>query len=229
MVVSVQHTGTWFLINFLKQHVMVRAVILLEDLYPGENLESIRSVSIDRTVPDRDVVAHMHVTREGTPGLGIRYGAMFRAIGCRDHNVLVPLRDPLRSVITREARVPGRDHSYIVSGFEELIQWQRQIHRMVYWVPIDLPFETQGRKALLDGVLRHCGLPGQLYVDRIARDWEPENVSAGAPEIKEAYQNRDAEFLAARFPVEWDLLKQKEETIRPFLERFGYQDLLWWS
>lgn len=227
LVVSVQHTGTWFLIHFLKRHVMTRAVVLFEDLYPGDDT-SREPLPLDRQAPDRDVIVHMHVNRQDdVDGLPRRYEALQRAIGRREHRILVPLRDPLRSVITREAREPGQSHSYLVLGFEWLarIRWEVP----VFHVPIDLPPDRRDRRELLEGVLDHCGLPSQPYVERVAKEWRPENSAAGQDELKKMYRQRNFASLAASFPAEWALLREKEPVLKPFLRQFGYGDLMWWG
>ena len=53
--------------------------------------------------------------------------------------------------------------------------------------------------------------------------------AAGSSWVYDAYQNRDTTAIKKEMPNAWTILCAMQRTLRPFLERHGYTDLLWWK
>jgi len=237
LVATIQHTGTWFLLNFLKQHpacskpFMVHKLRYEDELYFEEP-------------PDRPVVLlHQHFKNYETAeeDKTKNYNAYASPILLRalfsTYKTVIPLRDPLRSLVTRQARHPAMTHRYIVHGFTYAATIDVPT---VMFMPLDLlqQSEPDRRVAALKQLLTHMGLPIKPYATRWGRRWPnvastEKSVAAKRlrlEEYKKMYEARDLPALrAAGISAEIDLLQEHEAVIRPFLEHYGYDDLCWYS
>jgi hypothetical protein len=43
------------------------------------------------------------------------------------------------------------------------------------------------------------------------------------------YINRDIEAIKKKIPIPWRRLKENEPVLRPFYEKYGFRNLLWWD
>jgi hypothetical protein len=86
-----------------------------------------------------------------------------------------------------------------------------------FWVTIDLAWDH-------NVLWTHLGLPDHAITVPINN-----SRSDAYPAFRRLYDRRDAAALKAELEPEWDLLVQQESELRPWLERLGYRDLLWWS
>ena len=150
----------------------------------------------------------------------------------RLHKTIIPIRDPLACILTREARAPNLRHFYIVDGFLEVIK-RYENHPNVIFFPVDLYEDVVDRADLLDNVLKHCGVSPekeQSLVHETAYAWKKEN-SAENP-FREPYEQGDIDKIKGMMGASWAevrYLKIHGGTIQPFLKRLGYdtKELLW--
>lgn len=150
----------------------------------------------------------------------------------RLHKTIIPIRDPLACLLTREARAPQLRHYYIVDGFLEVIK-RYENHPNVYFLPVDLYKTYNDRRALLRNAVRHCGIEVDSVrdiIDGYATEWKKEN-SAENP-YREPYEMGDINKIKEMLKEKWGevrYLKIHGGTIQPFLKRLGYDtgSLLW--
>lgn len=223
-VLSVQHTGTWFVLDLLREH-------------PG--FPSVDPVTLDPiatrfqqfgTIRNGDIVSrgiiHGHVGHGPAAHFsdsrkfveGNKYVELTNLIP-----IITPLRDPLAAMITRHARHPMLDARYIVDAFV----WLAHADATPTFLRVDAP-EGVDRAESLKDALGSVGLDWAAPIAlRWAETWPVRNVS-GDTWLKEAYRVGDPEPIAREMPDEWARLIARRDVLRPFLERFGYRNLLWW-
>ncbi len=202
VVPSVNHTGTWFVLDFLAGHpgtgdvVELPSVLARNSLTPGS-------------------IVHFHVA--GCPPLWDAYD------GLRERMV-IPLRDPLACLCTRQARHPFLDHRYIIDGFLRIAM----DHEGAQFFPVDC--DPIIRWDVLRRILAHAGLDhDDEYVEFWARTWKPRN-SIGYDTAEKGWYRDDAwDALRESIGPEFDLLLESRPTLIPFLEEQGYKELPWWT
>ncbi len=134
---------------------------------------------------------------------------------------LIPMRDPLLSIITRHTRHPEQaPHTYLATSW-------RYIPENAYFVPVDLNFPEEERVGVLRAALAHCGVKPWMSVDEYAKAWKPVNSVFKPNEARAAYSRRDAGWFEKNFPEEWAALRSSS-AVRELFEEQGYEDLLWW-
>jgi hypothetical protein len=78
-----------------------------------------------------------------------------------------------------------------------------------------------------ENLIRYCGL-SWIDLSDWATDNEPKNAMPSY-EPKAAYAQGDLDGAVRDCYGEYLYLKSKESTIRPFMERLGYRNVIWWS
>ncbi|NIX54763.1 MAG: hypothetical protein GWN14_02175 [candidate division Zixibacteria bacterium] len=124
--------------------------------------------------------------------------------------MLTPLRDPVKSIISREQRHPELSHEFIPEAFSKL-------HRLnAVFLPID---SDRDRAEVLETALKGLGLRG----NEVFQDWPVFNTRGG-------YQMK-LDYEAGIVPnmPEVDLLVEESKTIIPFLKSQGYKYMPWWD
>ena len=135
---------------------------------------------------------------------------------------VIPMRDPLLSIITRHARHPEQaPHTYLVDS------WYGIPECNPFYVPVDLPFSELERVVILSSALAHCRIAPWPEVKDYARAWKPVNAFPGALVARAAYNRRDKGWFEEHFPEEWAALRSAHDVKRLFSDQ-GYEDLLWW-
>ena len=242
------HTGTWFVLYFFHTHPQVDGILetrfLTNATYltgqtewhtgvGGVEVPLKKGIVIEKFVPGGTNVLHSHFLDQAQP---LTTGSILALmLMCP---TVVTMRDPLLSVITSAARV-GVDKiraddevSIIqrVKDFQTLAACVDNISKVSAPVifPIDLPVTVDSRYELLTKVLRHVGLPNDPHAKMWAEKWPLVNTKGNYP-LKDAYVRRDPEFIKRLIPKTWNLLRSYETSFRPFLERNGYKNLMWWS
>lgn len=224
---TVQHTGTWFMAEFLRRHSQVHQVQdlwMLHDQFPDDGLIVVSAhycgdeISEERGIHENDVKKHFPT--EVLEDL------------IKTFPSLTVTRDPLLSMITRKKRSPELTQTYIVDGFVALADLCMRTGIMV--LPVDLlgmrPYKV--KLEALRGVLKLVGLEEENYVKVWASVWPRYNHNAeleATKGITKLYKNGNALAIREYFPAEYDYLVSQEDKIRPFLERLGYKNLMWWS
>lgn len=245
-VPSVQHTGTWFALNFLKQ------------FFPGGTRELTRALD-DYQKPTEDALfnptykqrltkptlVHIHLPINDT-----RYHSdyfadslfhrrwQFNLMNMRSQPVqtlllfsnffktVIPVRDPMAAILSREARQPQFRHFYIIDGYVALAT-EFAHHPNVKFLPIDVTDDPARRRQLLVEVMEHCGLdpaPHAVLLDEASQKWEPQNVTPGN-RFREAYQAGDTDALRVLLGQKWaevEYLRNMSAVIMPFLASLGY-------
>jgi hypothetical protein len=221
---TVRHSGTWF-IQKLFQQGGYKIVNLDRALFAGEHIPSdgkaILHTHIDVNLP---VIKALHAKHpKPNHALAITFYEQFNEnlIDTFAHTfpTLIPMRDPLLSVITRETRHPEQaPHTYLVDSWRSV-----PIAAEPFFIPVDLGPQP----ALLTNALAHCGVKPWPGFAEYAQAWTPQNKIAGAPTARAAYARKDAAFFEEHFPVEWTALRLAGDVKRLFQQQ-GYEDLLWW-
>jgi hypothetical protein len=149
----------------------------------------------------------------------------------RLYKTIIPIRDPLACILTREARAPQLRHFYIVDGFLEVIK-RYQDHPNVIFFPIDLGLKTLEMKMKLAAdVMIHCNIlsnNNEIEIADYIEKWEKQNSAAN--KFREPYEAGDIEKLELMMGDHWaevEYLKIHGGTIMPFLTKLGYGKLLW--
>jgi hypothetical protein len=146
-----------------------------------------------------------------------------------NHPTIIPLRDPLAALISYQRRAEDtgqidtglfRPATDIVDRWKMLAESEARLHKVNY-LAWDLP-EFVASSRLWDRA-QAVGLRDP----RPSRSGLPKLNTSGDHRLKDAYRAGDLAGLASVSALGY--LIDAEETLRPFLERRGYRDLLWWS
>ena len=225
---SPQHTGTWFVIEFLRQHPQIATVILYPSQLPTRC--TIEEWLVDHhkvCLEDQKVLLHAH-TRKDFPSFLDDFHVLE---GKAPQNPIVPLRDPLRSIITRQIRHPDKIHKHIVDGFLEVTKMKD-----AFFLPVDLPKSTDERTEALRGMCRHVGIRNDCnYIDIIAEQWTPTNTTntdwtkVEYEHLKTNFNQKRFKKLVNTFSETYEYLKEHQSTLQPFLEKLGYKSLIWYE
>jgi len=221
---TVRHSGTWF-IQRLFQQGGFKVVNLDHALFGAEHIPSdgkaILHTHIDVNLP---VIKALHAKHpKHNHALAITFYEQFNEnlIDTFAHTfpTLIPMRDPLLSVITRHARHPEQaPHTYLVDSWRDI-----PIAADPYFIPVDLGPKPEK----LWGALEHCGVKPWPGMNEYAKAWKPKNMVPGAPGARAAYARRDAAFFEEHFPAEWAALRAADG-VKELFQQQGYEDLLWW-
>jgi hypothetical protein len=219
---TIQHTGTWFCIEFLKAHNEVQHFVELKDLrVNGSEMTLIHTHFGDgNTHHPADVSKH------------IPFYVVNDLIN--EYPSITTVRDPLAALITRQIRCPDLWHTYIIDSFVSLAKEIKKMpNKNLFLLPVDL-YKTKSfemRYQILNELLSHVGLSEDPYAKFWAAGWPIYNTVGDSSIIglKEYYNLGEVDKIEAAFPEEYAHLKRKEPILRPFLEKLGYRDLIWWN
>lgn len=247
-VPSVQHTGTWFTINFLKNFIPRSkevAFLLENDNMKPEDADYLYKPEYIQPL-DRPTVIHTHlpIIRNPEHDMDI-FGTWFNhtwimnlatkrslpvqtlLLLCNFFKTVIPVRDPMAAILSREARHPQFRHFCIVDGFMALAT-EFSKHPNVKFLPIDMAETVEGRAEVLWNVLSHCNIDPGGHVDLIrdiATAWSPENVTPGN-RFKQMYEDGDLYGLRHVLGPKWaevEYLRNMSSIILPFMASLGYQ------
>lgn len=221
---SVQHTGTWFVLRILEKfgYNAVDCMGLIDGDVNINNPSTIQT----------------HFPVEASSGVPFELGKWMDVISIqvmmKIFKTIIPIRDPLAAILTREARHPELRHFYIVDGFVSLAEKMSGNSNVVFF-PIDLNPHPDARRELLTKVLKHCGIDftdKKEEINFIANTWTVQNDTPGN-RFKKAYADKNKEeikFLLGSKMAEVDYLKNKASIILPFMASLGYtkEDLDLW-
>lgn len=241
---TMPQSGTWFVLRLFERFG-----------YKIEHTGEIQSRIEDRILnQDVPIILHTHVFpfyynpepyKESWPSFGgdpiqeyiVRKNKLSMGgikLLCSMFKTVIPIRDPLACLLTREARAPNLRHFYIVDGFVEIIR-ELADHPNVVFFPVDLDLTFDERKKLLVDVVSHCGID-PVSVDTILGDvathWKKENVTPNN-RFHEPYAAGDIgkirEWLGPKW-AEVAHLKNMGGILTPFLSNLGYNEkktLIW--
>ena len=203
VVPSVNHTGTWFVLGFLSEH---------PSCYEAVDIASV----LARNSVNVGAAIHFHVG--GSPQLWDAYDGLMET-----GRVIIPLRDPMLCLCTRQQRHPFLDHNYIVEGFKRLAETKDAT-----FFPVDT--DPSQRSDILCRVLTALDWPiDPAYVDFWARTWARRNTVGENTSEKNLYRDGDYGLLRKRLTPEFDNLLAARDTLVPFLKEQGYKELSWWN
>lgn len=214
---TIQHTGTWFCINLLLQHSQVTSFSELRDLKFGDGYTLIQT--------------HFGDGETWHPNDASKFIPFYVLKELIDiYPSVIPVRDPLAALLTRQTRCSDLQHSYIIEGFVALAELRENYNPFI--LPVDLigkkSFEE--RLSVLREFLAAVGLPEEPYIKFWAASWPKINSVRGlGVELYDNYRNGDVKKIIKVIPEEWAYLKGKESIIKPFLQELGYKNLLWWD
>lgn len=149
---------------------------------------------------------------------------------------VIPIRDPLASLLTRENRAPNLRHFYIVDAYVEVARRLAGLPN-VFILPVDVPISYEERRDLLERMVAHCGIDvGESRINQeikeTAEKWAKENVTPNNI-FEEMYRSGDIEGIKARLAEKWaevKHLKNMSGFLSNFLGEHGYnrsKPLIW--
>ena len=246
-VPSVQHTGTWFVINFLKnffEYSREVTFLLEDDDMKPEDANVLYRPKYSRSL-DKPTVVHVHLPISRNPSADVDFfGTWFDStwiqnlatkrslpvqtllLLCNFFKTVIPVRDPMAAILTREARHPQFRHFCIVDGFVALAT-EFAKHPNVKFLPIDMAGTVEERAAILRDVLVHVGLDPNRHLATLhdlAHKWAPQNQTPGN-RFKWLYQNNDLDGIRLLLGPKWaevEYLRNMSSVILPFLADLGY-------
>lgn len=238
-VPSVQHTGTWFtvqfLMNFIPNEREVFHILEAEQTKKGENLDNqqittptvmhshfpiIRNFESMHVDMDHRTRQQLHIKNRCLPLTNIlTFANIFKTV--------IPIRDPLAAILTREARHPHLRHFFIIDGFIEIAQ-NFSRHPNVKFLPIDL-YKTIGERVrLLSDILEHCCIKrtsdNMAIVNRFAMEWKIQNPTPNN-RFSKLYKDKNIDkinYLLGSKVAEIEYLKTRASIILPFMASLGY-------
>lgn len=214
------HVGTVSVLSWLGAHEDCDGVLLSTEVYQSGR--------------EPATVYHEHVRPDDRDPSRI---ARSQVVLAWASPTIIPLRDPLAALVSYNHRAAhtGQISTELFRPVEDVVDRWR------------LLAETEERfegfehiRYLAWDLASHAGYPATFK----ARLWETAQAvgltdpapsreglgrenSSGDYRLRDAYQNGDLEALAEVEGLAY--LRDAEEDLRPFLERRGYRDLLWWS
>lgn len=221
-LLSVPNTGTWFTLELLKLSPQIQHVIDYNRGFWGLfRKEYTREILKYDEVPDLSTVVYRrHILGNKTHG--------DIDLICSGHKAVIPFRDPLASLISRKNRNPLQPQYEHIDAFEYVATSPHISNSFVF--PIDTPEFVSDwgyRLKMAKGLYGHVGLAEINFTD-----WAVGNEKKNAmPAYDEqaAYLYGDIEAATVKCRGEFLYLKSKEDTIRPFMEKIGYQNAIWWN
>ncbi len=148
--------------------------------------------------------------------------------------IIVPIRDPLLSLISAYARqkpqnisgsskLGGVSMNAIAEGHISTLNkgMERQLASWGLWS--NEIFKMNPFHAPLD-----LGVDHLKYGDVWFKDIGIHNTKGGYP-LKQAYYSRDLSYIESKLNDNLDALISMGDVLRSPLEKLGYKDLLWWS
>lgn len=229
-VPSVQHTGTWFVLKFLERFGF-KINTATEIFGGGGNIEEPTVLQAHFPISN-----DLNSTIETAPPLTLSPISMNGIILLSKlFKTVIPIRDPLAAILTREARHPELRHFYIVDGF---IQMAKSLagNSNVMFLPIDLMKHAGNKRDLLIRILKHCNVPieheQEEIVNEVANIWKPENITPNN-RFNSLYEKKNMskiEFLLGPKVAEVEYLKNQAAIILLFMSSLGYtkEDLDLW-
>lgn len=211
-VPTVQHTGTWFTLEFLKK------------IIDGSNLYEAKTLCYEMPEITRPAIVHAHFPTPETKLKQPLSVEAIRTLVCL-YPTVIPIRNPMLSILTGMARAPHQRQFYIVDGFVELSKWYK--YSNVCLLPIDSPGSQQD---ILGKVAAHVGVTDKEDVIReVASAWIPVNSTPGL--WKRLYQEGKYEILFQLLGpkiAEVQYLFNMHGAIDPMMRDAGYDDIWDW-
>lgn len=219
-VLSELHTGTVSILSWLGAHEDCDGILLSTEVYTSGR--------------EPATVYHEHVRADDREPRKI---ARSQVVLAWAHPTIIPLRDPLAALVSYQHRAEhsGRigtdlflpredvvDRWSLLAETEERFQEFEHI-RYLAWDLEQAVRAPATFKARLWETAQAVGLTDPAP----SREGLGRENSSGDYPLRDAYEAGDLEGLSSVRGL--DYLRDCEPVLRPFLERRGYRDLLWWS
>lgn len=221
LLASVPHSGTIFMQEFIERHSAIGNTTGLAQVMKNTSGGLENPYRAQRgLVPGTTNLVWSHIEHYTLDAL--------RAY-CFHVPTVIPVRDPLLSIVTRKKRRPEAHHVWMVENWLILRTFIWPYETAAYY-PVDLENQkpyAERRKSLLQ-IAEHCGLEPENYMDEYAQKFAPANTR-GEYELKTMYKEGDFEQLKLHLKPEIQQLQANEGVLRPMLEEIGYENLMWWS
>lgn len=148
-----------------------------------------------------------------------------------DYPTVIPMRDPLASLLTFSAYDPiSQKKSFRIENRMDEFFYALQLQERcpVIYVPVDIERTEQERYENLKNA--SYGIVDETKMGIWAKEW-PVHNSKPNKGPKTWYAERDLPRIKSHLMVDgrWQQLKQNENKVRPYLERLGYTDLMWYE
>lgn len=221
------HTGTVSVLAWLAAHEDCDGVLLSTDVYESE--------------PKRPAtVYHEHVRPDDRERKKI---ARSQVVLAWAHPTIIPLRDPLAALVSYHHRAVqtgqiGTDYfrpiADVVERWKLLAENEERFDAFehIRYLAWDLP-DLESRRPEREGArMRSIGLWAAAQAVGLtdpapSQAGLPRENSCGTYPLRDLYEQGDLESLRSIRAIGYLIDAEKE--LRPFLERRGYRDLLWWS
>ncbi len=230
---TLQSTGTWWVIDALRKHPEIGGLAHTNNLMAIQNGWGLR----DRWAgnPHNEAIAP-----EGEFTLLYEhYGAVQSPFyrwypqSATEAMMLViptlsPLRDPLLCMIRAWHREPPLyPYDWLLDAWINLAS-KGETLGVKFWRME--PFDQQG---FVNAIVRVGLSPGypQYHYDWLnsLKPAERINNTPGDCDLRVDYANLDTVALEKKLPGPWRRLKESQPVLRPFLEKYGFTNLLWWD
>ena len=202
-ILSIQHTGTWFTIEALKRLTGFPCQ-LSSDYEAGYPL------------------VHCHVYANGETEGRIKdmdHPDIWHAIthfSDRGYKIVIPLRDPLASIITRHNRHSNLSHRYLPESFEEL----SRVNPSLYFpFPIDLHRNDEDRQRLAQNMCSYLGIQYKPI------SWRKVQSAADVSGLRTDYERMDITRIIESLGQYHKLLKDSKGW-QAMYKQLGYK--FWW-
>lgn len=219
LVASVQHTGTWFILEFLRPF--------------HKQIVEWRHVGSDTQVGPNDLL-QVHVGmyladdfEEHNEPKSVKFIKALM-LASKSHPLVIPLRDPMLAMRTRERRHPWIHHGHIPEGMAALGVAYPWLKHHAHFFPVDLPQKEGLPKRIirLERLYEYAlKKPAEGHEARKAikafSDWHKVN-STERTEV--GYSMSE---LRERHPKEMAMFGKWKPQIQFMLEDMGYRKLPW--
>jgi len=245
-VPSVQHTGTWFTIDFLKNFFFQHKELTfaLEKPIKHGDADCVYEHKYEHPLDQRTIMSiHLPIARYLNFDVGVpqtRFEqkwftnlATLRSISvssilmmCNFFKTVIPIRDPIAAILTRETRHPQFRHFYIVDGYVALAT-EFAKHPNVMFLPIDMTDDITIRHTKLIKVLQHLEIdpaPHGALLTKWATEWPVSNATPGN-RLKKLYDEGDIDQLKHLLGPKWaeiEYFRNMSAILVPFLAKIGY-------
>lgn len=234
---TLQSTGTWWAIDALRKHPEVGGFAHVENLMALQNVwalrddwvgnpdgESIPSVEDSDYQPNDERVILLYEHYNSPAPAFYRWRPQTPSEYLMSVlPTLSTLRDPLLCMIRAWHREPPLyPYDWLMDAWEHVAK-RGDTLGVKFWRME--PFDRQGFRAALEGV--GLSIPGLWW-----KGLETEvriNYTPGECDLRHDYIHRDAVAIEKKLPKPWRRLREAEPVLRPFLETYGFENLLWWS
>ena len=220
LLLTVQHTGTWFFITYLRKAANIRFTF---EKNVTQNLH--QHVLDDPRL--RKVPASSELAKEKVEARLPHLSSLVL-----ERKTFIPLRDPVTSLITREKRYWKYDHSFVIHSLAWLASLDGLPNVMIR-PGVDFHRDYEQRVQLLNEVARHWEVDvSPLATEKYAESWAPvRSTKTEFPhlsnELDEVYKNEGFEGIRKVLPTECELLLNTP-SIKELFIRYGY-DLPWFN